>query len=426
MKQHTKPKTGTLRFLPVLCVFLFLQTVTCFTLSVNAQPKRMPDGTFFDAEYYAECYPDVAEVYGTEEEALYRHYRLFGIREGRLNVAPGFDEAAVQKTAPVGAVLKEDGTVFDFVYYANRYPDLLEKYGLNEAALWQHYRTVGKKEGRQCAPEGSFINQIYAKAPDDAGKVAALGLLNANRQELEELQQVLRSMPGPVTVKAVSVDGTRGISYNSTAGFYIASVIKAPYLLYCYRELEENGTSLNEKLTYYAYQYNTGAGTINRSPSGTEFTMRDVMYRTGYESDNTGYTMLYDHFGTKGYNELMDALQCPSLRMQYGQWKSGVTSEDMVKCFKGIYDYLETDTTYAKAFYKSLTSDKHNFLGRALPELTITQKYGRDTGAYCNAGIVRTPQGDYIITIFLAANDSAYARQRLDDAVLKIHRMMTK
>ena len=410
-------------------VFLFVLLAALLNpvcgMDVQAQPKRMPDGTIFDAEYYAERYPDVAEAYGTEESALYRHYLLFGKDEGRLAVAPGVDTSSLSVTLPSSAVLKEDGTVFDFVYYANRYPDLMAAYGLNEEALWQHYRMTGKREGRQCAPEDVCVNQIYAKAPDDTGKAVALGLLNANKQELDELTKVLRAMPGAVGVKAVSVDGTKGISFNSTRGFYIASVIKAPYLLYCYKEMEKNHISLNEKITYYGYQYNTGAGSINRSPSGTEFTLREVMYRTGYESDNTGYTMLYDHFGTEGYNQLMDSLQCPTLRMQYSQWKSGVTNEDMIKCLKAIYDYLETDTVYAKAFYKSNTSDKHNFLGRALPDLTITQKYGRDTGAYCNAGIVRTPQGDYLISVFLSAGDSAYAREQIDKAVTLIHKMLT-
>lgn len=35
---------------------------------VNAQPKIMEDGTTFDAEYYAQKYPDVVAVYGTEEK----------------------------------------------------------------------------------------------------------------------------------------------------------------------------------------------------------------------------------------------------------------------------------------------------------------------------------------------------------------------
>ena len=49
-----------------------------------AAPKQMPDGTVFDAEFYAVSYPDVAAVLGTDETMLYNHYLLCGMLEGRL------------------------------------------------------------------------------------------------------------------------------------------------------------------------------------------------------------------------------------------------------------------------------------------------------------------------------------------------------
>lgn len=48
----------------------------------------MPDGTVFDAEYYAKTYPDVVSAIGTDENALYQHYVMAGKAEGRHPVAP--------------------------------------------------------------------------------------------------------------------------------------------------------------------------------------------------------------------------------------------------------------------------------------------------------------------------------------------------
>lgn len=53
-----------------------------------ASPKTMPDGTVFDAEYYAKTYPDVVSAIGTDENALYQHYVMAGKAEGRHPVAP--------------------------------------------------------------------------------------------------------------------------------------------------------------------------------------------------------------------------------------------------------------------------------------------------------------------------------------------------
>lgn len=58
-------------------------------MPVCASPKIMPDGTIFDAEYYAAQNPDVAAAFGTDEALLYQHYELCGKAEGRLAAAPG-------------------------------------------------------------------------------------------------------------------------------------------------------------------------------------------------------------------------------------------------------------------------------------------------------------------------------------------------
>ena len=60
----------------------------CIVIILNplialASPKQMPDGTTFDAEYYAQTYPDVAAAVGSDETALYNHYVQFGKAEGR-------------------------------------------------------------------------------------------------------------------------------------------------------------------------------------------------------------------------------------------------------------------------------------------------------------------------------------------------------
>lgn len=57
------------------------------SLTVYAQPKTMPDGTVFDAEFYAETYPDVKAAFGNDAAALYNHYVQYGKAEGRQATA---------------------------------------------------------------------------------------------------------------------------------------------------------------------------------------------------------------------------------------------------------------------------------------------------------------------------------------------------
>jgi uncharacterized protein YkwD len=112
-------------------------------MSVMAAPKTMPDGTLFDAEYYAANNPDVVAAFGTSEAALYAHYQTFGRREGRLPVAP----PASQTPAPT-TTTTTDATAFDAAYYAARYPDVVAALGNDPAMMKAHYDLCGKAEGR--------------------------------------------------------------------------------------------------------------------------------------------------------------------------------------------------------------------------------------------------------------------------------------
>lgn len=154
--------------------------VSVFMLSANTLSVSAVDmGTFFDAEYYAEQYPDVVEVYGTEEEALYEHYVTYGIKEGRncseiLNVTlyreqyPDLErafgdnwEAYVDHYLNIGVQEGRDGCgAFDAVTYAERYEDLKQAYGYDLEKLYEHYKLLGQAEGRDAESFTAYLNRV--------------------------------------------------------------------------------------------------------------------------------------------------------------------------------------------------------------------------------------------------------------------------
>lgn len=79
----------------------------------------------FNAKEYAAMYPDVAVVYGDNEEALWSHFVNFGLAEGRT--------------------LRKDFNVFA---YRSAYKDLQEAFGNDLAAYYAHYANNGMEEGR--------------------------------------------------------------------------------------------------------------------------------------------------------------------------------------------------------------------------------------------------------------------------------------
>jgi hypothetical protein len=65
-----------------------------------AAPVAVEGGGVFDAEYYAENNADVVAAVGTDFSALWQHYTLFGVNEGRLPFAVGTDWEYVLANGP--------------------------------------------------------------------------------------------------------------------------------------------------------------------------------------------------------------------------------------------------------------------------------------------------------------------------------------
>ncbi len=153
--------------------------ILTFNVNVQAAPKTMPDGTVFDAEYYAASNPDVVAAFGNNADIMYVHYVLFGKAEGRLAVAPG-----------TAAPSSQAGS-FDAAYYAARYPDVANCLGYDPNLLKLHYDLYGKNEGRFAnAAEEAAATASAAPAPaatavttttDNSFEMQVLNLCNAER-----------------------------------------------------------------------------------------------------------------------------------------------------------------------------------------------------------------------------------------------------
>ena len=98
----------------------------------------------FDYVGYANAYPDLYAVFGYDRQRLYEHYINCGKAEGRI---ANFSGTATPTTTPAANV-PQTFEHFDYTAYANTYLDLYAVFGYNAAALYNHYTTYGKAEGR--------------------------------------------------------------------------------------------------------------------------------------------------------------------------------------------------------------------------------------------------------------------------------------
>lgn len=123
-----------------------------FSSQVNA--KEYISKEKFDYQWYLEQHPDLAAIMSENDtEAIWNFYQDIGKPAGWN-----------------GRVAKEyllTEKEFDYVRYANDYPDLMAVFGLEKRALYQHYKTTGILEGRKgysIKEETNAKIQIYTLA----------------------------------------------------------------------------------------------------------------------------------------------------------------------------------------------------------------------------------------------------------------------
>lgn len=157
-------KTGKRAVIAIVAAAVLLGS-TCYAEAAGIEDV-------FDEHYYADMYPDLKAAFGYDRASLLRHFKRFGLSEGRvmnemidvvkyremyqdLQDAFGDDwDAYIEHYLVYGAFEHRDsGTGFDPVDYLGRYEDLKEAFGDDILAAYRHYREYGKKEGREARSE---------------------------------------------------------------------------------------------------------------------------------------------------------------------------------------------------------------------------------------------------------------------------------
>ena len=155
----------------------FVFSVTYIIQNIS-NPQNKDYSAVYDYSYYLARNPDVASAYGGGEAATFRHFKKYGMAEGRrgssafdpkeyrarytdLDAAYGGDwqryydhyirhgrqeGRSGRSFIPAG---EDYSAVYDYSYYLARNPDVASAYGGGEAATFRHFKKYGMAEGRR-------------------------------------------------------------------------------------------------------------------------------------------------------------------------------------------------------------------------------------------------------------------------------------
>ena len=155
---------------------------------------------------------------------------------------------------------------------------------------------------------------------------------------------------------------------------------------------------LSEKITYNKEEmFKPGSGKIQTMEDGTVFTYTEfVQYALEY-SDNIAYQALRKRFGYSTMTSLASRVGAKSVLAG----KNSMSARDAGRLFKEIYRFVQNDDKYGKLLKNSMLKANHTVIIPAGAYPTkVMHKYGWDTGAYHDAGIVLAGEHPYVVAVF--------------------------
>ena len=286
----------------------------------------------YDYKYYLAHNPDVAAVYGGDDEALLNHFVRWGMSEKRqakdsfsvdsyrfryqdLRLAYGTDwqyyymhylnygqkERRVTSgvTELKNPVLTYKGTdfskVYDYYYYAKKYPDIAKECYYDDSLLLKHFATIGINEG--LIAKENYDKKVYDSLkgkyhPYDYPKAEAV------------LAQVGRDLKAAYDwstridyyAEGLPSDGSPGTNYFAEYGFdhqYGNCYVYAATFTQMARLLGYEARQVNGGVLRYADNYAPHSW-VEIDEGGTTY-VYDPEYEWQYH--NTGYHMVYGQSG---------------------------------------------------------------------------------------------------------------------------------
>jgi hypothetical protein len=228
---------------------------------------------------------------------------------------------------------------------------------------------------------------------------------------LQPLRESLRNLvrwqyPRQVSVYFEFLNTGANIAINQDIKVWPASFPKVPMAMAVLKKVEDGIWSTNQKFELLEQDKDKNYGTLFNSPTGSVFSLEDLLREILVYSDNTAYRIFLRNVNSKELDRVVAELGLNDLFTEEGL----VSSKEYSRLFRSLYvsSFLKRESSE-----KILTLLSHvdfkNFLAHGIPDGVIfSHKFGidRTKHAYLDSGIVYVPNRPYLITVAIQGNGS--------------------
>ena len=203
------------------------------------------------------------------------------------------------------------------------------------------------------------------------------------KKEIYNLNKYLINQKEKVSYAYINLITNDYLSFNNDVCFYCASSIKFLVCMYLYEKAEKDYYLLDEKIEMLKEDIKRGSGVIKNNPK-KEYTIRELVYYSLKESDNTAYIKLVNFVTPEVLKEY--GLSLGAKHTLEGKDLFGITnSYDMTKYLIHLYDYLNKNTPNSKELKEYMINPSYTIINS---NDTFVRKYGSFEIDYHEVGIM--------------------------------------
>ena len=218
-------------------------------------------------------------------------------------------------------------------------------------------------------------------------------------EQFIELYEVIAKYGSGVSVFYRDIKDGEEYFYNPGKNYFIASLIKAPYVVYAYRCIldEENIFDLTQKYKYLESDYRQGTGKIKEMAYGTEFTVHELISYAIRWSDNVAMDKLRKIFPISGFREFAAEIGLPHIADIRSSAVNGVICAKCAAAYTGaIYNFIEEGNQYSEILKQHMLNTINPMIYANYP---FVRKYGWAEDSFHDMGIVYNENRPYLIAI---------------------------
>lgn len=210
------------------------------------------------------------------------------------------------------------------------------------------------------------------------------------------------------------------ISINKDAEFFPASLFKVPVAIAAVKKIDRGEWRWDNKLVLMATDKDDKFGTLYKEPTGSIFTIEELVRRSLVDSDNTAHFILLRNLELSEINNVYTHIGL----IGFLETNGNISAKRYSVILRALYNAsFLSDFNSQKII--SFLSDEHfkEYLGTGMPnDIIFAHKIGIDVNKkiYIDSGIVYFGSRPYMIVAMIKSENEQYAKDVMKDVSVKV------